>query len=255
LKQHGIATDRDPFDADDAAQHHLLGSGWMWMLRLNHDRTSIGYTAPLACPLDWSEYPSIKDLLRESGIIGPKGGLRRSGRLQRWYEPVIDSRRILLPTAATTIDPLHSTGIAHALAGVERIAGIVLESSPADLAERVAQYRRSVLEETRLLDRLVSTAYATIQDFPRFTAACMLYFAGAIACEERYQRGETPTHLWNADDSEFVALVDWACGALEDRASDPLDRIRDRLAPWNTAGLMDPASAGRYAYTATKRAS
>ena len=26
-------------------------------------------------------------------------------------------------------------------------------------------------------------------DFERFTAACMLYFAGAIACE-RYQHGE-----------------------------------------------------------------
>ena len=61
------------------------------------------------------------------------------------------------------------------------------------------------MEETSLLDRLVSTAYEMLGDFDRFTAACMLYFAGAIRCEERYQRGETPTHLWNADDEDFVA--------------------------------------------------
>ncbi len=105
-----------------------------------------------------------------------------------------------------------------------------------------------------MLDQLVSTAYATMDDFPRFTAACMLYFAGAIRCEERYQCGETPSQLWNADDDAFVEFVKWACEKLVDPESDEFhSEVRQRLQPWNTAGLMDPVVANRYAYTATKK--
>jgi FADH2 O2-dependent halogenase len=156
-----------------------------------------------------------------------------------------------------TLDPLHSTGIAHALAGVDRLAVILTESDPTARHGMIEQYRRAVLEEARLLDRLVSTAYATMNDFPRFTVACMLYFAAAIGCEERYQRGETPTHLWNAGDTEFVAMVDAACSLLSGpgRTDEFHDEIRQRLEPWNSAGLMNPAVENRYARTAVKRRS
>lgn len=253
LQQIGIDSSGDPFDADDAAQHHLLDGGWLWMLRFNNQITSVGYTAPLSRPLDWSGYPSLESLIRHARLVAPQDGPRQSPRIQRFFDPVIDERRIMLPTAAVTMDPLHSTGIAHALAGVDRLAGILTHSNAATRDAMVAQYRRSVLEETRLLDRLVSTAYATMSDFPRFTAACMLYFAGAIRCEERYQRRETPTHLWNADDNDFVEFVDWACRLLvDDRSESFHDSIRERLVPWNTAGLLDASAANRYAYTATK---
>ncbi len=259
LQRSGIETANDPFDADDAAQHHLLESGWLWMLRFNNAITSVGWTAPLSTKpassgLDWSAYPSLASLFRDAELVGPDGGPRRSRRLQRLLDPVVDDRRIMLPTAAVTIDPLHSTGIAHALAGVERVARIILESDSRERVAMVGRYRRAVLDETHMLDQLVSTAYATMDDFPRFTAACMLYFAGAIRCEERYQRVETPTRLWNADDVEFVEFVTWACEKLVDRESGEFhDEFRQRLQPWNTAGLMDPAVANRYAYTATKK--
>ena len=254
LQDCGLDTDRDPFNADDAAQHHLLGDGWLWMLRFNNALTSVGYTAPLSHNLDWSGYPSIQSLFRDAKIAAPDGGPRRSKRLQRLFDPVIDPHRLMLPTAAVTLDPLHSTGIAHALAGVDRVARIIMESNPANRAAMVTQYGQAVLEETRLLDRLVSTAYATISDFPRFTTACMLYFAAAIRCEQRYQAGQTPTHLWNADDAAFVALVDHACSLLAGpaRSDEFHDEIRGLLEPWNTVGLLDHALSNRYAYTATK---
>jgi FADH2 O2-dependent halogenase len=258
LRQSGIETANDPFNADDAAQHHLLESGWLWMLRFNNAITSVGWTAPISTKpassdLDWSAYPSLASLFHDAELVGPDGGLRRSRRLQRLLDPVIDDRRIMLPTAAVTIDPLHSTGIAHALAGVERVARIISESDSRERVAMVGRYRQAVLDETSMLDQLVSTAYETMDDFPRFTAACMLYFAGAIRCEERYQRGETPTQLWNADEAEFVEFVKWASEKLVDRESGEFqDEIRQRLQPWNTAGLMDRAVANRYAYTATK---
>ena len=54
--------------------------------------------------------------------------------------------------------------------------------------------------------------HAYLTRIERFTAACMLYFAGAIACEERYQQGEVPSHLWNTDDPAFTNFVTRACG-------------------------------------------
>ena len=242
----------DPFDPDDAAQHHLIAGGWLWMLRFNNDVTSVGFTAPMTQPLQWSGHPSVDDLMQHATRVYPSEGPRVSGRLQRFYDPVIDSRRLMLPTAAVTLDPLHSTGIAHALAGVERIVEIITLAKPTEQPTLVQRYRESVIGETMLLDRLVSTAYATMGDFNRFTQACMLYFAGAIACEERYQRGETPHQLWNADDPKFVEMIRWACRILTGQGNDCWQAVADRLQPWNTAGLMDRSVENRYAYTATK---
>lgn len=248
----------DPFHPDDAAQHHLVDGGWVWMLRFNNGNTSLGYTAPLDRPLMSLErvatlYPSLAKMLVNARHVAPASGPVRSERLQRWFDPVVDSRRLMLPTSALTLDPLHSTGIAHGLAGVERLIGVITAELEQERIERIEDYRLSLMEETSLLDRLVSTAYATMADFERFTIACMLYFAGAIRCEERYQRGETPTHLWNADDPEFVAFVDWACQQLLQSEAGFTDSIRQRLEPWNSAGLMNPECGNRYAYSATKR--
>ena len=254
-----LKTNVDPFDADDAAQHHLLDHGWVWMLRFNNGITSVGYTAKLDQPaqsLDQivAAYPSLSELMKEAILVAPSGGPACSGRLQRWFDPVVDSRRIMLPTAAVTLDPLHSTGIAHALAGVERACRIITCADARLQRDMIDQYRKSVLEETVFLDSLVSTAYETLGDFDRFTAACMLYFAGAIRCEERYQRGESPSHLWNADDIEFVSFVDRSCQRLLRREADVVATIRREIEPWNSAGLMNAGCGNRYAYTATKTA-
>ena len=109
-----------------------------------------------------------------------------------------------------------------------------------------------VRPQTILLDQLVSLAYRHLHDFERFTVACMLFFAGAIRCEERYQQGVSPTHLWNADDPAFVEFVQWASRALDSTGEVPMAQIRERLQPWNSADLMNPESENRYAYTATK---
>jgi FADH2 O2-dependent halogenase len=227
------------------------------MLRFNQGITSVGYTTTLDRPLVGLEqivalYPSMAKLLQEATLVAPSGGPFCSERLQRFFDPVIDARRIMLPTAAVTLDPLHSTGIAHALAGVERLCELITCSNPAAQRELIERYRQSLLGETQFLDQLVSTAYALIDDFQRFTVACMLYFAGAIRCEERYQLGETPERLWNADDPDFVAFVDWSCDRLREKDSGYFQAIRERLAPWNTAGLMNRENGNRYAYTATK---
>ena len=66
----------NPFSADDAAQHHLIDHGWMWMLRFNQGVTSVGYTTLSHQPLPEleslkSRYPSIKAMLSEAEIVAP----------------------------------------------------------------------------------------------------------------------------------------------------------------------------------------
>ncbi|MFK8113413.1 MAG: NAD(P)/FAD-dependent oxidoreductase [Rubripirellula sp.] len=248
---HGVSS-ADPFDADAAAQHHLLDDGWLWMLRFNNGVTSVGFTSQKGESPKWSDYPSIATMMSGAKLVAPTAGLRFTKRLQRFFDPVVDDRRLMLPTAAVAIDPLHSTGIAHALAGVDRISRLILESHANTRADQTEAYRQAVISESRLLDRLVSTAYARMQDFQRFTTACMLYFAAAITCEERYAAGENPDRLWNADDEAFVGFCDWACDLLLSPGESPEQQIREQLQSWNTAGLMDPAVKNRYAYTATK---
>ena len=269
---------QNPFDADDAAQHHLTETGWLWMLRFNNGITSVGLTEWIGEMPTWPEnsshhlnqcaprtnesqslprlvedYPSLTEMTATASFVGPPNGVQSTGRLQRFFNPLLSPRYLMLPTAALTLDPLHSTGIAHALAGVERILDIILvRSQGKEQMLAMQQYETSFLQESRILDELVNTAYLTMGDFERFTAACMLYFAGAIACEERYQQGEVPSHLWNTDDPAFTNFVTRACAALRDHQEDYQDMISDGLLPWNTAGLMDPGVQNRYAYTATK---
>ena len=245
----------NPFSADDAAQHHLIDHGWMWMLRFNQGVTSVGYTTLSHQPLPEleslkSRYPSIKAMLSEAEIVAPAGGWVRTPRLQRWFSSIPHPRCVMLPTAALTLDPLHSTGIAHALAGVDRVAERVLNGSTSESAWE--QYESILSGETNLLDKMVHMAYRNVSHFERFTVACMLYFAAAIRCEETYQAGLTPSHLWNAGEEQFTDLVDWVDSVIDHADQRVISEIRRKLEPWNSAGLMDPEVNNRYAYTATK---
>ena len=278
LRELGQNIEQNPFDADDAAQHHLLENGWLWMLRFNNGITSVGRTEWIGpvqfnhqpegkhqrephlfsseaqrLPHDLHDYPSLARMMAKASLTAPTQGVRSTGRLQRFVGPLVNPKHLMLPTAAMTLDPLHSTGIAHALAGVDRILNIILLAKEGkEQMHAIQQYETSFLQESKLLDELVSTAYQTMDDFERFTAACMIYFAGAIHCEERYQQGQAPTHLWNADDAAFVEFAKQACVLLRHPQKDYRARIREGLVPWNTAGLMAPSVQNRYAYTATK---
>ena len=82
---HGLPIDDDPFNPDDAAQHHLLRHGWCWMLRFSEGTTSVGLVSPqlstpeLAAPAErwrrWSKYldayPILKDLLIDAQLVAP----------------------------------------------------------------------------------------------------------------------------------------------------------------------------------------
>ncbi|MEO1527721.1 MAG: NAD(P)-binding protein [Planctomycetota bacterium] len=250
----------EPFDADDAAQHHLIDHGWVWMLRMNNGVTSVGVTTAswdIRHPTDvdlltlFSNYPLLHSVMRQASLVAPDAGVTSIPRIQQLCDPILSKTCWMLPTTAFTLDPLHSTGIAHALVGVQRVAEILLENRG---FSAVANYRKSLLREALLLDHLVAMAYRHTASFERFTAACMVYFAAAIHSEERMGAGEMPSTLWLADDAAFrQALVDVSVLLASPHSNTRVLReVAQLLQPWNTVGLLNPDACNRYAYTATK---
>ncbi|MCC9601422.1 tryptophan 7-halogenase [Stieleria sp. JC731] len=260
-----------PFDSDDAAQHHLIDGGWVWMLRMNNGVTSVGVTMQFGDSVEselesqrrcydlldqrLSDYPSLHRILADASRIEPADDMVCLPRLQRLYDPVISPSCVMTPTTATMIDPLHSTGIAHALAGVDRIADLVIDTG-SDRAEAMRSYRDSVLDEAKFIDQIVHMAYQSMPSFKRFTAASMVYFAAAIQCEELIMAGSIPEKLWMAGDSQVQQIVKQCAEVLQSDVSDceASDQVRELIAPINEVGLMDDQLSNRYAYTATKTA-
>ncbi len=254
----------DPFDGDHAAQHHLMADGWMWMLRFNNGITSVGMTTTgPRCPTlgALKEYPQLDALFAKAKQVAPP--LPRSPittrRLQRFYDPIAAPNCWMLPTAAVAIDPLHSTGIAHALAGIDRLADLMLANSPSPKrisAQAVAaeKYAHLVRREAKLLDQMIASTYQAMDDFSRFATACQMYFIAAIRCEEQYQRGDTPEGLFGSDDEAFTKSIQQCVNWLTSNAGseDVGNAVGGCLHPYNQAGLFHPQSNNRYRYTATK---
>ncbi|MEM9586758.1 MAG: tryptophan 7-halogenase [Planctomycetota bacterium] len=252
--------DDDPFQADASAQHHLCDEGWLWMLRFENGITSVGYTSPSSCPrrsLDHviDRHPSLSRMFAQATLVAPRTGPVVVPRLQFKRAASPADRVVLLPTTAVTVDPLHSTGIAHALSGVSRIAEHLVGESDASDADWRRRYASRIDQEARLIDDLVSSAYAGLHDFRRFTVAAMLYFAAAIRSEESIQQGRSPDPILCTDEPELMSAIRRGCDLIrgESATDDVWESVAELIAPFNNAGLLDFGAANRYAYTATKR--
>jgi FADH2 O2-dependent halogenase len=265
-----------PFPCDAAALHHLIEEGWMWQLRFETGLVSVGFALDeAACPLDasipveqeWNRllerYPSIAAQLESARWVAPPGGLRRTGRMQRLAPRMSGPHWALLPNAAGFIDPLHSTGIAQTLCGIERlIETFKTHGNSPNLAERLAIDEALLRREFELIDQLVAGGYAARRDFPLFAAFSMLYFAAATTYERRRQHGELRpgAAFLCADDpgirhaaaetfQDLQRLL--ARGAPTASAAAHFERrTAERIRAFNHAGLLDPLVKNMYRYTA-----
>ncbi|HEX6985430.1 MAG TPA: tryptophan 7-halogenase, partial [Planctomycetaceae bacterium] len=265
-----------PFPCDHAALHQLLEEGWMWQLRFDAGIVSAGFAIDEAArPLDdgvpiereWDgllrRYPSVAEQFASARVVDPPGGLRRTGRMQRVAARMAGPTWALLPNTAGFIDPLHSTGIAQTLCGVERLVTILSEHwGRPTLPGRLAAYERTLRREFALVDRIVAGGYASRRTFPLFAAFSMLYFAAATTYERRRQRGELPpgAAFLCADDPAFRRVVSAARRQVRRLTSDGLPsaaavarferETAEAVRPFNHAGLFDPAAKNMYRYTA-----
>ena len=260
-----------PFACDDAALHHVLRDGWMWVLRFDNGVTSAGTLFdPRRRPPDlslspqeeWeavlSRYPSVARQFRSAR---PILDWRRTGVLQRRARQVTGSNWALVSSAAYSLDALFSTGNAHAMLTVQRLARIIeRHAGKESLAGELDRYGLALQREIDFLDRLVHGCYLSFDCFPLLAAWTMYYFTGAIAAEHRRREGAA------TDDEEILSshLPAFREGMMNRYAE--LERFAKRgcptdseirnfeqqvskdIAPWNIAGLCDPAKINLYPY-------
>jgi FADH2 O2-dependent halogenase len=268
-----------PFGCDDSALHHILDGGWMYVLRFNNGITSAGFALDMeAHPPDvartpaeeWAalmgRYPSVAEQFAEAQIVAPEGGLRQTGRLQRRAGQAAGEDWAMLPATAGILDPLHSTGNAHTLAGIERLARAFEQHwQKPGLRMALNHYSETVLDELTLIDTLVHGCYLAFGNFDLVAAFSMWYFAAATMSEERKRqgRGDGDAYL-QAHDPTFRQLVEQFYQRLADlRRHGPLREadagavaafVQDTavaIAPYNCAGLCDPAKKNMYPFPAS----
>jgi FADH2 O2-dependent halogenase len=159
----------------------------------------------------------------------------------------------MLPTTAGFVDPLHSTGIAHGLSGVDRVAGMLLAETFDEVAWQA--YGVAVIDEVTWIDELVSACYAVLPDFDRFRLACTLFFLATVEAERGYGRGETTSSqgFLAARNGPLRAALSVARAELVAGGASLHERLRERLAPFDPVGLLDPAARHRFAHTAVDK--
>ncbi len=263
LGKAGGLTEDHPFPCDDSTLHHVFDGGWMWIIPFDNGITSAGWCLdPRRYPLDGSrpvdewqhwmrQFPSIADQFASAEPLwGDHFGF--SGRLQRRVGQAAGRDWALLPTAAGFIDPLHSSGNAHTLVGLERLVRIWEDDwdSPR-LPQRLKEYDLLVQAEIEMIDGIVASCYAGFADFDRFVAATMFYFATAIWSEHERRAGRSPSAYLCAADERFQLALDQTYRMVSDPSisTAELDGFVSRtFADINIAGLGDPARKRMYPY-------
>ncbi|NBC27478.1 MAG: hypothetical protein GVY08_11490 [Bacteroidetes bacterium] len=275
LVENGFRTDDYPYNPDHSALHHLLEPGWMWMLRFNDALTSAGLVLDGAdknnhsAHEEWasiiSDYPSLEKMFNNATLADPPNRLKKTGRLQRKLNTMHGDGWAALHHTAGFVDPLHSTGIAHSLAGVEKLVSILIATEHGEPArqKKLQQYEAAFFKELELIDLLVSGCYRSRQHFKLFTAYTILYFICSISYEQLRLGGTIPETFLNAEEPDLFHIVEEYHGRLHDlwngthapseiEISQFIEHVKKAINPFNSAGLMDPGKKNMYQHTAVE---
>ncbi|MCA9061837.1 MAG: tryptophan 7-halogenase [Planctomycetaceae bacterium] len=268
LMERGVDCRGFPFSCDAAAVHHVLENGWMWQLPFDDGTVSAGFLMDprQGCQRQtetpsnfWNsqlaKYPFLQSQFRHARIVRPKDGLCDSGRLQYLTSQAAGADWAALPLTAGFIDPLHSTGIAHTLVAIERLAQILGESDRAQLSLELTKYSEQLIDELRLIDELVDGCYAGLPNFRKWCLWAFLYLA-AITSAEQAPDVDQGNGFLQAANAEFrEMLIECrrkfdASGENETGLAALEAFLRESIGPWNQVGLLDPAQHGLYVNTA-----
>lgn len=248
-----------PFPIDDAAVHHIFDGGWIWLLRFNNGITSAGVAATraFAAKLRLREGKAAWErLLEQLPVVRAQFSNAR---------PVLDFIHVaplsfrsskavgrcwaLLPSAVGFVDPLLSTGFPLTLLGIERLAeALCHEVGSAEFIAHLDRYETQTHAEFEATERLIGALYASLNDFPRFAALTLLYFAAASFSEtsRRLGRIELAQSFLLHDAPDFGARMRECCArarapmAPSERA-DLIAEIYRAIAPIDVAGLSERA--------------
>ncbi len=272
LKLNGRCTSHQrPYNPDLSALHHIIEEGWMWMLRFNTEKVSAGIVfdggVPAGNPENvWqnalSKYPSVNKLFATSEISELPGKLYKTERLQRVLDRLQGRGWLALHHTAGFVDPLHSTGIAHSLIGVQRVLKIFKDHKPSDtdVMDQLKEFESLFKKELKMIDLLVAGCYRFRFNPDLFRAYTMLYFVCSIYFEQTYLSGQTPKGFLGADHENLFRLVNsvYSDSLRLDNKSDYeavqlfVESVKRRIEPYNSVGLMNPLNKNLYHHTAVE---
>lgn len=274
MKKKNIATDDFPYDPDDSTIHHILHEGWVWVIRFNNDRTSWGFALNgeekalqnLSTEELWNymleKYPDLKYLISGGSLAPVPGAILLTGRLQRRAEYAYGDGWLALPHTVGFVDPLFSTGIAYSLSGIEMIVDLLQQNKDfgTGLYQGLEFYQTKIFEELKLIDMLVSGCYKSMPHFQLFNAWSMLYFTFTILYEQRRLSNQPAGFFLCADDLEVKEIIRTTYqdlleilsrkNIMQEDFAGFRELVKERIRPFNTAGLLDPALKNMYRHTA-----
>ncbi|MGH9316056.1 MAG: NAD(P)/FAD-dependent oxidoreductase [Thermoanaerobaculia bacterium] len=239
-----VSPERPPYPTDDAAVHHVLENGWVWVLRFANGIVSAGVAAApqLASRVSlgdgaaaWerllSLYPTLEEQFARARPVLP---FAHSALLPFRSGAAAQPGWALLPSAAAFVDPLLSTGIPLALLGIQRLAEAVERHwDRPSFDEALARYAASTLADADSAALLIAALYATFSDFELFAALCLLYFTAASFTEAAHRLGhaELAGSVLSRDHPVFGPALRSCCEeVLESRGRGRLTRLeRGRL--------------------------
>ncbi|TWU33330.1 NAD(P)/FAD-dependent oxidoreductase [Novipirellula artificiosorum] len=277
LRECGAVLEDYPYTAEDSAVHHLFRDGWLWHLRFVNGRTSLGFVydergskeeKSYAKQTHWQQvldaHPVLRDVLGDAVMSSFPGRVLRTHRLQRLASVAAGDDWAALPFSAGFIDPMHSTGIAHSISGVERIARILIDSDSGQRGDALQQYSESVIQEIELIDKLVWGCYVGLEDFRLFNAWSMIYFAVVTTYERLFAeaKNEQVGFLGATNPAIADCVNDLTAQLSLAEQSGEVNRdawvesfcgtIRQTIQPFNQVGLFDPPLPNMYHRTAAK---
>jgi FADH2 O2-dependent halogenase len=245
-----------------SAVHHMTPDGWMYQLRFDDDRTSVGIVsrrdsgpkagAPeSASPADrfWSfveRYPALAAQFGRPDSIEIVHPLGFAGPLQRRLDRATGPGFAVLPHTYAFYGPLFAVGIAWSLLGVERL----FDCLTCDRGERVValtEYQRQLALEADHVERLMRRAWLEFPtSFERFSQVAQAYFVAASFEESRQRLLDPPAGGWAWQG--FLGATD---ECLADaflhlgREDSDLSSLVGVLEPRNVAGFFSRAPAAR----------
>lgn len=266
-----------PYPPDDAAVHHIFPGGWIWVLRFNNGHTSAGaaLTDEAAARFGLSHAPASPDaqpryaaawnqLLARIPVLQAQFARARLPRITYPFThiprlsfrsaQIAGHRWAMLPSAAGFVDPLLSTGFPLTLLGLQRLMTILEQGPDApELDERLAAYAAQTDAELLAAARLIAALYATMDNFPAFTALTMLYFAAVSYSEaaRRLGKPQLASSFLLHDHPQFGPamrqILDHARAIRTPEQSARLaEQVHRAIEPINVAGLADPSRRNWY---------
>lgn len=277
LHDAGVNQSGHPYPCDDAAVHHVLKQGWMWQLPFDDGTASVGMvwddrkvvaedvpkgSDPSQLLADMIKTsPTLRQQFEHAEVVRPEQGLVSTGRLQRLTTRAAGSTWAALPSTAGFIDPLHSTGIAHTLFGVRRLADILLNNPGPRRATSLTNYSIGLIDELLWIDELVECCYEARSNYRLWCYSVLLHFCAVTSQESNAAAsGKVGRQAFlRADDLAFREVFREArqrIGTLVQKTASAAEMEELRIwlqaatANWNSAGLFQKDDDFMYSSTA-----